>query len=635
MKDGFIKVAAGIPQIKTADIENNVAAAKELICRAEAAGVQLLVLPELCITGYTCGDLFFNDALVKGAKQALFELAEFTEEKQVAAVVGLPMVYGNKLYNCAAVLQGGEIKGIVPKTFIPDHSEFNEKRYFETGRSVPPGAFFSDETVCCVEFGNDLLFTHQDYRFAVEICEDLFAPIPLNQRLALGGAQIIVNLAACTQIIGKADYCKSLITNASERLHCGYILASGGGNESVTDTVFAGHAVIAENGQILAENPPFGKHDIIISEIDVGLLSAERRKNTSFVPVTELREIPISQTEAVTELTRTVAKNPFIPNNKSIDSLAEEILQIQSHALAKRLEHTRSKTAVIGISGGLDSTLALLVAVRAMRLLSRPLTDILAVTMPCFGTTSRTRSNSELLCQELGVSFREINIAAAVKQHFEDIGQSQADFDVTYENSQARERTQVLMDLANKENGIVIGTGDLSELALGWATYNGDHMSMYSVNSGVPKTLIRHIVAYEAANAPERLGKVLCDILDTPVSPELLPADSKGEIAQKTEDLVGPYELHDFFLYHILRYNAAPQKIFRMAVIAFPEYSKQTVLKWLTVFIRRFFTQQFKRSCLPDGPKVCEISLSPRSGLLMPSDASAALWLKELEKIEI
>jgi len=639
MKDGFIKVAAGIPEVTVADTSANTQAIKNIIVKADENKVNLLVLPELCITGYTCGDLFFNETLTNNAKASLFELADFSKDKYPIIIVGLPLVYSSKLFNCAAVLHQGEVLGIIPKTFLPNHAEFNEKRYFESASVLGNDIFELYTNEKSIDFGTDIIFRHEgmkNFSFGVEICEDLFAPTPVNQRLASGGANIIVNPAACNQTIGKTEYCKNLISSTSARLNCGYVLASSGKGESTMDTVFAGFSAIAENGKIIAENKPFSKNDIIISEIDVNSLSNERYKNTSFTLPTE--EICINyfyQEICDTVITRHIERNPFLP--ESIDSAqrAEEILQIQSHGLARRLAHTHAKTAVIGISGGLDSTLALLVSARAMKLLGRPMTDIIAITMPCFGTTKRTRSNSEILCNELGVTFKEVNITAAVKQHFADIGQSETNFDVTYENSQARERTQVLMDIANKENGLVIGTGDLSELALGWATYNGDHMSMYGVNCDVPKTLIKHVVKHEAENSEKELKKVLLDILDTPVSPELLPADSKGEIAQKTEDLVGPYELHDFFLYHTVRYNEGPAKIFRLACIAFPDYEKSTIKHWLATFTRRFFNQQFKRSCLPDGPKVGSVALSPRGDWKMPTDASSTLWLKEIEKIEV
>lgn len=636
MRDGFIKVAAGIPQMHLADVSANTNSIKKIITKADGEKVNLLVLPELCITGYTCGDLFFNDSLISSARASLLELAEFTKGKYPVVVVGLPFNHIGKLYNCAAAIHNGEILGIVPKTYLPNHCEFNEQRYFQSPSALTDSTYLMLNDEYETDFGKNLIFMSNSFSFGIEICEDLFAPEPINQRLALAGAQIIVNPAACNQTVGKAEYCKSLIKDATTRLNCGYVLASSDIGESSTDTVYGGLAFVYENGKLLNESKPFANEDLVITEIDVKLLNTERQKNTSFKHnVTDFRKIYFEQESVDTKLTRSISKSPFLPNCTNLNDYFEEILQIQSNALARRFSHTHSKTAVIGISGGLDSTLALLVAVRAMKLLNRPLTDVSAITMPCFGTTNRTRSNSQILCEELGVSFKEINITAAVTQHFKDIGQNIDTFDVTFENSQARERTQVLMDLANKENGMVIGTGDLSELALGWATYNGDHMSMYGVNSGVPKTLIRHIVRYEAENSDGALKTVLFDILDTPVSPELLPTDDNGDIAQKTEDLVGPYELHDFFLYYMLRYGFSPAKIFRLCVLAFENYDKETILKWLKTFTRRFFTQQFKRSCLPDGPKISDISLSPRGDLKMPTDASFNLWLKELEDISI
>ncbi len=636
MRDGFIKVAAGIPQVHLADVSANTKSIKEIILKADNHKVNLLVLPELCITGYTCGDLFFNDALISAARSSLLELAEFTKGKYPVVVVGLPLSCNGKLYNCAAALLDGKILGVVPKTHLPNHCEFNEQRYFNCITNSAEGSYVSLSENYGVDISSNVIFVSNNFSFGIEICEDLFAPKPLNQKLALSGAQIIVNPAACNQTVGKAAYCKSLIKDATTRLNCGYILASSGIGESSTDTVYGGLAFIYENGKLLNENKLFAKDDLVITEIDVKLLNSERQKNTSFKSNNaDFKNVFFTQKPLPIELTRCIEKSPFLPNNTDLNDYFEEILQIQSHALARRFSHTHSKTAVIGISGGLDSTLALLVAVRAMRILSRPLTDILAITMPCFGTTRRTRSNSQILCEELGVNFKEINITDAVIQHFNDIGQNSNTFDVTFENSQARERTQVLMDVANKENGMVIGTGDLSELALGWATYNGDHMSMYGVNSGVPKTLIRHIVRYEAENSDGALKTVLLDVLDTPVSPELLPTDDDGKIAQKTEDLVGPYELHDFFLYYMLRYGFSPRKIFRLCVLAFEDYDKETILKWLKIFTRRFFTQQFKRSCLPDGPKISDISLSPRGDLKLPTDACFKLWLEELDEISL
>lgn len=635
MKDGFIKVAAGVPQVAVADVCANTENIKKLISEADRQNINLLILPELCITGYTCGDLFFSEALLEKAIDSLCRITAFTKDKYTVTAVGLPLKYRSKLYNCAAVLYGGKILGIVPKTYIPCHNGSNEKRQFCSGKSLNADACININGKL-IPFGTDLLFEHssiEDYKIGIEICEDLEVAEQPSISLALGGAAVIGNLSASNELIGKAEYRNTLLSSTSKRLICGYIYSSSSVGESTQDTVYSGHCAVYENGTLLAENKPFEGKKLTVTEIDLKTLSHMRCSNSSFISSDILRGVSFNQEIISTEITRKIEKNPFVPENITTQT-AETVLQIQSNGLARRLSHTHSKKAVIGVSGGLDSTLALLVAVRAMKLLNRPLTDILAITMPCFGTTKRTRSNSEVLCRQLGVDFKEINITDAVKQHFADINQSETEFDVTFENSQARERTQVLMDIANQQNGLVIGTGDLSELALGWATYNGDHMSMYGVNASVPKTLIRYIVEYEAMRSETELKEVLLDILGTPVSPELLPAKLCGEIAQKTEDLVGPYELHDFFLYHTVRLCESPKKIFRLAVIAFCEYKPETIHHWLNVFTRRFFTQQFKRSCLPDGPKVGSLSLSPRGDWQMPTDASYNLWLKELEEIK-
>ena len=629
MKDGFIKVAAGVPRCTVADTAANTAEIKRLIDKADTEKINLLALPELCITAYTCGDLFFSQALLISAEKALAEICEYTAGKYPIITVGVPLLYRSKLYNCAAVLQGGKILGIVPKTYMPNYAEFYEQRQFSSGRSIEQNAEINISGVPA-PFGTGLVFAHSEmpeYTFGIEICEDIWAAAQPSERLCRGGAHIVINPSASNEIIGKAVYRRTLVLSTSARLLCGYIYVSSGSGESTQDLVYSGHCIIAEN-------KPFEEKELTVTEIDVKKLAYERHKNTSFEPVTDVTFVKFNQEIRKTEITRPIDKAPFVPSDKAaLSSRAEAILRIQSYGLKKRLEHTRAKTAVIGVSGGLDSTLALLVAVRAMKLLNRPLSDICAVTMPGFGTTERTHSNSEKLCSLLGVTFKEVNITAAVEQHFKDIGQDPACLDVTYENSQARERTQVLMDIANKSGGMVIGTGDLSELALGWATYNGDHMSMYAVNSSVPKTLVRYLVRYEAECAGGDTQAVLEDILATPVSPELLPADENGEIVQKTEDLVGPYELHDFFLYHMLRFGETPSKIYRLALIAFDGiYSGDVILHWLKTFIRRFFSQQFKRSCIPDGPKVGSVTLSPRGDWRMPSDASAALWLSELEE---
>ena len=635
MKDGFIKVAAGIPEISVADTTANCLKIKDLICKADNERVNILTLPELCITGYSCGDLFFNSTLISSAKTTLLEIVKFTKGKYPVISLGLPLYYNTKLYNCTAVIYNGEILGIIPKSYIPDHNGFNEKRYFDSGLNIPQNATIIIDGID-INIGTNLIFCNKnlpEFTFGAEICEDLFSPHQTCEDLALLGANIIINSSCSNELVGKADYRKSLIKITSNRLNCGYVFVSSGNGESTTDMVFGGHAIIAENGKILEENQPFSQKDIIISEIDVNLITAARIKNTSYIPKTNGKRIYFNQIVRDTKLTRKYSSTPFIPNDISNTSACKQMLEIAANGLKKRLSHTGCKKAVIGISGGLDSTLALLTTAYAMKLLGRSNKDILEVTMPCFGTTQRTRSNSEILCEKLGCDFIEVNITDSVKQHFKDIGQSEFDYNVTFENSQARERTQVLMDLANKYGGLVIGTGDLSELALGWATFNGDHMSMYAVNAGIPKTLVRNIVNYCAQNS-NNIKEVLLDILDTPVSPELIPADDNGNIMQKTEDLVGPYTLHDFFLYYHLNYGFSPNKILRLAEATFKgEYTRDTIIKWLKVFERRFVNQQFKRSCLPDGPQVNDISVSPRVALKMPSDANSNLWLEEINNI--
>ena len=637
MKDGFIKVAAGTPDIKVTDCEYNRAEITALIDKAHAGGVRILVLPELCITGYTCQDLFFQQALLDGALTALREITEHTAGSDMLVSVGCPLRFRGELYNCAVVLKDGKILGVVPKKFLPNYNEFYEKRHFT---AAPEGQFDIELFGESVPFGLGLLFecrTMPELVFAAELCEDLWAAEPPSISLALGGATIIANLSASNETIGKDMYRRELVNSQSARLLCGYIYASAGSGESTQDLVFSGHDIIAENGIILAESKLYST-GLTVTEIDVQKLASERRRNTSFTGGLRpgMRRVPFSMGISETTLTRTVVRTPFVPQTSAeTDKRCEDILTMQAHGLEKRIRHTNAKTLVIGISGGLDSTLALLVCVEAMKLLGRPASDILAVTMPCFGTTKRTRSNAERLCELLGTQLRVIDIAASVKQHFRDIGHDESNHNVVYENGQARERTKILMDLANAENGMVVGTGDLSELALGWATYNGDHISMYGVNASVPKTLVRHIVKYYAGTVENaELREVLMSIFDTPVSPELLPADENGNIAQITEDLVGPYELHDFFLYNGIRWCFPPKKVFRLAEYAFAgSYDRETILKWLRTFYRRFFSQQFKRSCLPDGVKVGSVTLSPRGDWRMPSDASSALWLKELEEL--
>lgn len=618
MKDGFLKIGAATPSVRVADCEYN---AEQIIAAVKAAhseGVKLLALPELCVTGYTCGDLFLQETLLNGADRAVERIAAETAALDIVFVIGAPIRENGKLYNCAVVIYHSEILGIVPKKFVPNYNEFYEKRHFESG--------YRPMVFRCKEM--------PEFSFGVELCEDLWSPCPPSGELALSGADIILNLSASNEMIGKAEYRRDLVKNQSARLLCAYAYASAGDGESTSDMVFGGHNIIAENGAVLSETELF-KNGLITAEIDLGRLASERRRNTSFIPTDTAETVYFNMEITETPLKRYIPKTPFVPSGKADrDKRCEDILTMQSCGLKKRLEHTHAQSAVIGISGGLDSCLALIVAVRAIDMLNRPRTDIIAVTMPCFGTTSRTHSNAQLLCERLGVTFKEIDIAASVKQHFADLEHDSNNYNVVYENGQARERTQLLMDIANQKNGLVVGTGDLSELALGWATYNGDHMSMYGVNASVPKTLVRYIVSYYSdVCGDEQLSAVLRDILDTPVSPELLPADA-DKITQKTEDLVGPYELHDFFLYYGIRWGCAPKKVFRLAVHAFgEEYERETVLKWLKTFYRRFFNQQFKRSCLPDGPKVGSVTLSPRADWRMPSDAVSRLWLEQLEEL--
>lgn len=637
MQDGFVKVSAGTPDIKVADCDYNRGQITAMIDNAYQQGVRILVLPELCITGYTCQDLFFQQALLDGALNSLKAITEHTKGMDMLTAVGCPLRFHGELYNCAVVIKDGKILGVVPKKFLPNYNEFYEMRHFT---AAPEGEFDIELFGESVPFGLGLLFECRELPelvLAVEVCEDLWAAEPPSIALALGGATVIANLSASNETIGKFDYRRELVNSQSARLLCGYVFSSAGSGESTQDLVFSGHDIVAENGNILAESALYST-GLTTSEIDVKKLAGERRKNTSFTGGLRpgMRRIPFDMQVRPTKLTRTVRRTPFVPQTSAeMDKRCEDILAMQAHGLEKRVRHTNAKTLVIGISGGLDSTLALLVSVEAMKLLGRPASDILAVTMPCFGTTQRTRSNAEKLCMLLGTQLRVIDIAAAVKQHFADIGHDENDRNVVYENAQARERTKILMDLANAENGMVVGTGDLSELALGWATYNGDHISMYGVNASVPKTLVRHIVKYYAGTVENKeLRDVLMSVYDTPVSPELLPADENGNIAQITEDLVGPYELHDFFLYNGIRWAFPPKKVLRLAEYAFAgSYDRETILKWLKTFYRRFFSQQFKRSCLPDGVKVGSVTLSPRGDWRMPSDASSALWLKEIDEL--
>ena len=637
MKQGFVKVAALSPKIKVADTKYN----GELICsmmdEAEKNGAKIMVFPELCITGYTCGDLFYQELLLKQAREQLIKIAEHTERRDYVAFVGLPLEYNGKLYSTAAAVSGGKVLGLIPKTYIPNYKEFYEQRYFVPGMDVPVPVVLDGEHIA--PMGTRILFACRqipELIIGAEICEDLWTPNPPSIAHAMAGATVLVNLSASDETTGKADYRRDLVKGQSARLLAAYIYSSAGDGESTQDVVYSAHNLIAENGTVLAESERFS-NKTIYTEIDVQRLNEERRRMTTFcISDEQYMRVEFNLRDTETALTRPVACAPFVPDAKADrDKRCEEILAIQAMGLKKRLEHTNSQTAVVGISGGLDSTLALLVTVKAFDLLHLERGGIIAVTMPGFGTTDRTYDNAVSLIRSLGATFREVSIRDAVRLHFKDIGQDENVHDVTYENSQARERTQILMDIANKQGGLVIGTGDMSELALGWATYNGDHMSMYGVNASVPKTLVRHLVRYYADTCgQEELAKVLLDVLDTPVSPELLPPEG-GKISQKTEDIVGPYELHDFFLYYILRFGFTPKKIYRLANYAFDKtYDKETILKWLKTFYRRFFSQQFKRSCLPDGPKVGTVAVSPRGDLRMPSDACARIWLDELEHLD-
>ena len=637
MEQGFVKVAAVTPKIKVADTKYN----GEVICReikkAAEQGAKVIVLPELCITGYTCSDLFLQEKLLREAKEELLQIAVFCETVDAIVFVGLPFAWDGKLYNVAAAINKGKILGLVPKIYLPNYNEFYEARHFTRGKENTELVRLTEDAE--VLFGTDLLFTCEsmpDLKIGVELCEDLWTVQPPSIRHARNGASVIVNLSASNELTGKSAYRRELVKTQSARLLCGYVYASAGEGESTQDVVYSGHNLIAENGTVLKEAVPFSGESIL-SEIDVARIAAERRRMTTFeLEESEYKKVPFSVQKEQVELTRPVDPMPFVPSGASDrNARCEEILAIQAHGLKKRLEHTHCKAAVIGISGGLDSTLALLVTVRAFDLLGMDHGQIKAVTMPGFGTTDRTYDNAVKLIQNLGADFIEVDIKDAVNIHFRDIGQDPSVHDVTYENGQARERTQILMDIANKSGGMVIGTGDLSELALGWATYNGDHMSMYAVNASVPKTLVRHLVRYYADTCGNQmLEQVLLDVLDTPVSPELLPPE-EGKISQKTEDLVGPYELHDFFLYHMLRQGETPAKVYRLAKLAFQgTYEDAVILKWLKTFYRRFFAQQFKRSCLPDGPKVGSVAVSPRGDLRMPSDACGTIWLQEIEELE-
>ena len=641
----FLRVGAAVPKIKIADCCYNRERIIEMAIDANDKKVKFLTFPELSITGYTCGDLFMQTSLISSAKESLKYIADKTAQLDMVMVVGLPLVVSNRLFNCAAVVFKGKIIGLVPKTHMPNYSDFYEKRWFDSAQdlNIKDVNLFGYD----VPIAKDLLFkssSFEQFVFGVEICEDLWVPVPPSSYLALNGANIIVNPSASNEIAAKNEYRYSLVSNQSARCICGYVYASSGIYESTQDTVFSGHSLICENGVIINENSRFCKeNELIYSDIDLELIANDRRKNTSFFdcvnPNGPSRFVYFDMAEDnTTQIERFISPSPFTPGNgKSLERRCEDIFKIQYTGLARRVMHTNAKSLVIGVSGGLDSTLALLVAVKACDFLEIPRTSVLGITMPGFGTTDRTYNNALELMKALGIRIKEISITKAALQHFEDIGHDPAVHDVTYENAQARERTQILMDISNKEGGFVVGTGDLSELALGWATYNGDHMSMYSVNCGVPKTLVRVVVNWiaETGQLSQEICDILKDILDTPISPELLPPDKDGNINQKTEDLVGPYELHDFFIYYVVKHGYRPSKIYYLAKMAFEGvYDNETILKWLKSFYRRFFSQQFKRSCVPDGPKVGNISLSPRGDWRMPTDAVNTIWMNEVETLK-
>ena len=642
MQNGFITVAAAIPQVKVADCIYNTQQIESMIAQAEGKGVEVIVFPELCITGYTCQDLFLQHTLLEQTETAVMMLLDFTRKLDVITIVGLPVIVGDLLLNCAAVIQKGDLLALIPKTYLPNYSEFYEKRWFASSQDLHPTEIRFAGTRITVTREPQLIRTCDGAILGIEICEDVWAPAPPSNRLALAGADLIFNLSASDELIGKHAYLKSVLAQQSARTITGYIYSSSGFGESTQDVVYGGNALIYENGKLIASAERFSmKPQLIISQIDIERLRTERRTNSTYVNAQRGNVASILDAHSITPrdfvMLREIDPHPFIPKSKDMKASCDEVLNIQVSGLAKRMLHTNSKNVVIGISGGLDSTLALLVCVKTFDKLGLSRKGIIGVTMPGFGTTDRTYHNAIALMESLGVTIKEINIAKSVMQHFEDIGHDPKVHDVTYENAQARERTQILMDLTNKIGGFVVGTGDLSELALGWATYNGDHMSMYGVNASVPKTLIQYLVRYvaEEMEGDDKKGaEVLLDVLDTPISPELTPADEKGNIKQKTEDLVGPYELHDFFLYYFLRFGFSPRKIFLLAQHAFEgKYDDETIKKWLTTFIRRFFSQQFKRSCLPDGPKVGSVSLSPRGDWRMPSDAMSTLWIEECKNL--
>ena len=643
MNYGFVKVAAAVPLVQVADCFYNIEKIEGLMRQASEKGVQIIAFPELSVTGYTCLDLFAQQTLLDGAEEALLQLVSNTADLDILTIVGVPLRTENRLINAAVVFQKGAIRGVVPKTYLPNYKEFQEQRWFTSVTELRESTISIGEEE--YPMGSHLLFRSGRLTAGIEICEDLWVPVPPSSLLTMEGANIIFNLSASNELIGKHAYLRSLICQQSARCMAGYVYASSGFGESSTDLVFAGNGIIAENGNLLAESPRFMMEEqLVISEIDIDTLQNDRQVNTSFMYGTS--GLPKEKAQVVDfqvripdgfSLTRPVDPHPFTPSGEALKERCEEIFHIQVAGLAKRLVHAHAQTAVVGISGGLDSTLALLVTVMTFDALKMPRGQIIGITMPGFGTTDRTYTNACDLIRSLGVTLKEIPIKEACLQHFRDIDHDPSVHDVTYENSQARERTQLLMDVANQKNGLVIGTGDLSELALGWATYNGDHMSMYGVNGSIPKTLVKYLVEWVANHKVDDASRLtLLDIVDTPISPELIPADENGNIKQKTEDLVGPYELHDFFLYHFLRFGSHPSKIYFLAQKAFAGiYDNATVKKWLYTFFRRFFQQQFKRSCLPDGPKVGSVSLSPRGDWRMPSDAVSRLWLEEIERINI
>lgn len=641
MKFGFITVAAAIPSVKVADTEYNIKQIEDFVAQAEGRGVEIIVFPELSVTGYSCQDLFLQQLLVEQAEVAVMQLLDFSRKLDIICIVGAPVNISGSLYNCAVVIQHGVILGIIPKTYLPNYGEFYEKRWFTSSKNLKPTDIRYAGNSVSITPGPTLFRTSDNALFGVEICEDVWAAEPCSNKLALAGADIIFNLSASDELIGKHIYLMNLLSQQSARTISGYVYSGCGFGESTQDVVYGGNALIYENGTLLSESERFSfKPQMIVNQIDIEKLRVERQKNTTFVNCRDDSNAVIKQTAVVQpknfSLLREIDALPFVPDDNDMEHSCNEIFSIQVAGLAKRIMHTACKHLIVGISGGLDSTLALLVCVKTFDKLGMNRKGIVGVTMPGFGTTDRTYNNALSLMNSLGVTIREISIADSVKVHFNDIGHDISVHDVTYENSQARERTQILMDLSNQLKGMVVGTGDLSELALGWATYNGDHMSMYGVNAGIPKTLIKYLVRDVAYNAvDEKSRNTLLDIIDTPISPELIPAEEDGTIKQKTEDLVGPYELHDFFLYYFLRFGFRPSKIYLLARKAFDaaDYKDDTIKHWIKVFFHRFFTQQFKRSCLPDGPKVGSVSLSPRGDWRMPSDASSALWLKECETL--